>query len=302
VNIGTPHSPGIGNGTGMPNEDLLPIPEYVGYYFTLYTNENSPFDLTICLDHTAMQYIPFNLAYWNNEVWNFVPDEEMQILWTNPGTTNSCISFTIIPEGRTSIPIVFSGEAIQGEGLPVVITNFEAVNHQDDYVIVNWTTLFETEMSYYRVHRDGIEVHQSEALNQGSEHTYTFTDTPDFTGILSYTLEAVANDGTNGFWGLVEVVFGTGVSEVIESLESSRLDKNYPNPFNPTTTISFSVKENETGILTIFNAKGQVVTNETFYSGTHSYNWNAGKFSSGIYFYKLLTESFSEVKKMMLIK
>ena len=80
------------------------------------------------------------------------------------------------------------------------------------------------------------------------------------------------------------------------------LNENYPNPFNPTTTINFSVKENETGILTIYNAKGQVVENGTFFSGAHNYIWNADNFSSAIYFYKLKTDSFSEVKKMMLIK
>ncbi|MFZ2322476.1 MAG: T9SS type A sorting domain-containing protein, partial [Ignavibacteriaceae bacterium] len=83
------------------------------------------------------------------------------------------------------------------------------------------------------------------------------------------------------------------------------LEQNYPNPFNPTTTIKFSLPEVSAVKLTIYNALGQKVTelvNSTLDAGQHSYNWDASKVASGLYFYELNTSNFTSVKKMMLLK
>ncbi len=83
----------------------------------------------------------------------------------------------------------------------------------------------------------------------------------------------------------------------------SELDlSNYPNPFNPLTTISFVIKENETGTLTLFNLKGQIIESHKFESGKHNYLWNASNQASGIYFYKLQTQTITETRKMLLLK
>ena len=81
---------------------------------------------------------------------------------------------------------------------------------------------------------------------------------------------------------------------------------NSPNPFNPTTTISFDIsneqnKQNEHIIIEIFNIKGQIVDTLSINSYTKSVVWNADKFSSGIYFYKLNMPS-SPINKMVLMK
>ena len=91
---------------------------------------------------------------------------------------------------------------------------------------------------------------------------------------------------------------------------STKLFDNYPNPFNPTTTISFDLKNDSKVKLEIFNIKGQkVVTleDDKKTKGHHSIVWNGTDFedrsvSSGIYFYKLITEKYSSVKKMVLMK
>jgi len=88
------------------------------------------------------------------------------------------------------------------------------------------------------------------------------------------------------------------------------LNGNYPNPFNPTTTISFSLPTEQEIELTIFNIKGQKV--KTLYSGTadvgeHSIIWegkdnNDKQVSSGIYFYKLKTNNKELTRKMLMMK
>ncbi len=77
---------------------------------------------------------------------------------------------------------------------------------------------------------------------------------------------------------------------------------NYPNPFNPLTTIKFDIKENEVGVLTIFNIKGQLIESHQFEAGEHNFQWDASKMSSGVYLYKLQTENATVNKKMLLLK
>jgi len=96
--------------------------------------------------------------------------------------------------------------------------------------------------------------------------------------------------------------------------EENFLLYNYPNPFNPSTTISFylNTENTENTEISIFNIKGQKVktlVNERLNSGLHSYNWNGDdnsgrSVSSGIYFYKLKTGDgrFTSTKKMILMK
>ncbi|MCD4818586.1 MAG: T9SS type A sorting domain-containing protein [Candidatus Cloacimonetes bacterium] len=86
--------------------------------------------------------------------------------------------------------------------------------------------------------------------------------------------------------------------------------KNYPNPFNPETTIKFNLKKKEQTELVIYNIKGQKVKtliNRELEAGKHSIVWNGTdetgkKLSSGIYLYKLKTDNYSAVKKMLMIK
>ncbi|MCD4818808.1 MAG: T9SS type A sorting domain-containing protein [Candidatus Cloacimonetes bacterium] len=88
------------------------------------------------------------------------------------------------------------------------------------------------------------------------------------------------------------------------------LSPNYPNPFNPETTIDFSLKETDNVSLKVYNIKGQLVktlVNEKKETGNHSIVWNGKdnndrKVSSGVYFYQINADEFTDVKKMMMIK
>ena len=83
------------------------------------------------------------------------------------------------------------------------------------------------------------------------------------------------------------------------------LVQNYPNPFNPTTTINYSIPKEGNIKLMVFNVIGsKVVTivDEHKAAGNYSVIFNAADLPSGVYFYKLVAEQFSLVKKMMLIK
>jgi len=88
------------------------------------------------------------------------------------------------------------------------------------------------------------------------------------------------------------------------------LGQNYPNPFNPSTKIRFDIKSNVNNEkanvrLTVFDILGReisVLVDQKYQSGTYEAVWDASKLPSGIYFYKLESDSYSETKKAILIK
>lgn len=83
------------------------------------------------------------------------------------------------------------------------------------------------------------------------------------------------------------------------------LSNNYPNPFNPSTIITFSIPSEEFVTLKVFNSLGEEVAelvNETKPAGDYSISFDASKLSSGVYFYGIQSGSFVETKKMILIR
>ena len=84
-----------------------------------------------------------------------------------------------------------------------------------------------------------------------------------------------------------------------------KLYDNYPNPFNPVTKIKFDIPVNTYVKMKIYDMVGReiaVLINEDLKAGSYEVNWNAADYSSGIYFYKIETHSFTSVKRMVLIK
>lgn len=83
------------------------------------------------------------------------------------------------------------------------------------------------------------------------------------------------------------------------------LNQNYPNPFNPSTVINFQIKESGLVTLSIYDMLGKELytpVNEKLNAGTYNFRFNAGNLPSGIYFYKLETGNFKEIKRMVLLK
>jgi len=109
-------------------------------------------------------------------------------------------------------------------------------------------------------------------------------------------------------------VWSRPLSDMITSVEEIKgtnlpaefsLQQNYPNPFNPTTNIGFQITNYGFVSLKIFDVLGKEIAtlvNENLSAGKFSVDWNAENVSSGLYFYKLSTEKYSETKRMILMK
>lgn len=83
------------------------------------------------------------------------------------------------------------------------------------------------------------------------------------------------------------------------------LFQNYPNPFNPVTNIKFDIPKSTSASIIVYDMLGQekaVLVNEVLTPGSYQYSFNASAFPSGIYYYRIKTDDFTEVRKMLLIK
>lgn len=94
----------------------------------------------------------------------------------------------------------------------------------------------------------------------------------------------------------------------LNDIKDFKLNQNFPNPFNPSTKISFELPKTANVTLTIYDAAGKVVSElisgNSMEAGYYEYDWNtSGKdLASGVYFYKLQAGSYTDEKKMVLIK
>ncbi len=106
---------------------------------------------------------------------------------------------------------------------------------------------------------------------------------------------------TGGFY---ETLVGINQNQNF-SPEKYSLSQNYPNPFNPSTKIRYEIPKESSVTLIIYNTLGKEVSNlnnSKLSAGIYETEWDATNFPSGIYYYMLKTESFSDTKKMILIK
>ena len=129
-------------------------------------------------------------------------------------------------------------------------------------------------------------------------------------GAYTVTVKAAGSNGTPVHVRTVTLTVGTvGISEITEIPSEYELYQNFPNPFNPETRISYYLKAKSKVKLTVFDLMGRVVASINKgeqEQGSHFVNFSAtgsGKsLSSGVYYYRLDTEFFSDTKKMLLIK
>lgn len=114
---------------------------------------------------------------------------------------------------------------------------------------------------------------------------------------------AVRNNG-----GITRVYnFRGGGLKQLSSLQPDKFEllQNYPNPFNPVTNLRFAVKTYGLVKITVYDVNGKEIlnpVNELLKPGIYEVSWDASSFASGTYFYRLQTDGFIAVKKMILIK
>jgi len=181
-------------------------------------------------------------------------------------------------------------------------------NTVDEYVmasISNFPTRPLRHIDYYNVYLD------DDLAGQTTDLEYQY-DTQDLVTGETYTGGVSAHYSSNDESETIEVEFvytgyanDPGIIPLVTTLNS-----NYPNPFNPVTTISYALADAGQVKLDIYNVKGQKIrtlVNEAQKAGIHQLQWNGTddrnhQVASGIYFYKMKFGKYTSTKKMILMK
>jgi pectin methylesterase-like acyl-CoA thioesterase len=188
--------------------------------------------------------------------------------------------------------------------LPVELTSFAATAIKSG-AMLTWKTATEKNNYGFNVERRAVGTSAWTKLSfvagngtSNTAHSYSYVDTKVNAGTYVYRIAQVDNDGSMAYSNEAQVA--VGVAAKILTLA------NYPNPFNPTTTIQFSVPNDGKAVVKIYNVLGQEMV--TAFSGdvkAGQYNqatFDGAKFSSGVYFYTIESSNQRMVKKMMLLK
>jgi len=189
--------------------------------------------------------------------------------------------------------------------VPVELTSFIA-NVGTQAVTLDWATASETNNRGFEIQKNIGNSWITIAFISGngtstSINYYTFTDNysdNSFAGTVTYRLKQFDYDGKSNFSDEINVTVDFSAKEY-------SLSQNFPNPFNPVTTISFSLPKSGLVSLKVFDNLGREITtlvNEEKEAGKHKVEFDASGLASGVYFYKITSRDFNATKKLILMK
>ncbi len=159
--------------------------------------------------------------------------------------------------------------SIMSETLPVELSSFTAVQTGMNSVQLCWVVQSETNLSGYYIYRNRCDALSTALLastliqpvNTSSGHTYHYEDTEVYPNqAYYYWLHSVDLDGSSAYYGPVSIFTNLDSDQDIPSIPFiTGLKSIYPNPFNPSTTISYQLSTPQLARISIYNIRGQIV-------------------------------------------
>jgi len=136
---------------------------------------------------------------------------------------------------------------------------------------------------------------------EGEDLTFKYYDSAigevvEFAETINFTSDMIVGDGFNTL---------ALSREVLPIPNEFSLERAFPNPFNPATTIQFGIPVDAVVNIIVYDLKGRMVAeleNDMKTAGYHSIIWNASNHASGMYFVKIITSEFTDTQKLMLVK
>ena len=193
-----------------------------------------------------------------------------------------------------------------GSVVPVELVSFSAQATESNSVILNWKTATESNTLGFYIEKESGDKFQQIGFEKAAgtstqEQCYSFTDnSPDQTN--SYRLKMTDLDGSS--------TYSETVTVTLQTPDQYKLSMPYPNPFNSSTVISYSLPKSEHVTLTVYNTLGQKV--QTLYNGEqqagqHRLIWNSLNshnqlLSTGVYFIEMKTPGYRSLQKLFYVK
>jgi hypothetical protein len=236
--------------------------------------------------------------------------------------------------GTTSVTVAASTTAPNSEGtsrslsrnfsatwdVPVAaeLASFTGAVTPSDQVLLQWSVASQSNNLGWEVYRstDSITFERIGELVSGDGTTdafknYSFTDSdPLQAEVRYYYLKQIDLDGTSARSAVIEVTLATAITQQALPVANA-LWQNFPNPFNPETTINFELSEEAVVTLTIYDLTGQVVrtlvSGQFMTAGTYQNVWDGRnevgvRVGSGVYLYRLNAGTFTAMQKMTLLQ
>lgn len=252
----------------------------------------------------------YEMALINNEVW-FTINQTQKAAYTVASLVGQWAHLAMTYDGTNSA-IYINGTLVD--------TGFNGQqNLVDTGLILKIGNISNTANSFFSGSIDEVRVWNRERSQAQIQSTMNAT--------LSSQYYSTEDSGLVGYWQFEEVsgdtaydlsvhmnhgiIHGGIITDLktdnnsVEAPKNYSLSQNNPNPFNPSTKISFALPQSEIVTLNVYNALGQTIAtllNEPMLAGTHTFYFNAKNLPSGIYFYKIRAGKFQEVKRMVLLK
>ena len=240
-----------------------------------------------------------NTASTSTLTWRNISVNTVIQCFANPGVDYSMTNITANAGTQFVTPLDVL--------LPVELTSFTAsvsrLNAQ-----LKWSTATEKNNYGFEIERRSVEIANAPWAKVGfvqgagtsaSPKNYSYIDASAASGRYSYRLKQIDNNGAFTYSQSTEVELGL-VAKVLT------LGDSYPNPFNPSTTIEFTLAKDGRAVLKVYNAVGQEVAElfngEALAGRIIQTHFDASRLASGIYFSRLQVDGNSLVKRMMLIK
>lgn len=247
--------------------------------------------------------------------------------WSNPSSrqddgTHSDVGFEIVSYNSSThqytinVAVNYSGIQALAPSKPQYFRLGWSSNHPR----LDWTANTEPDLDHYNIYKkvgfgsyalytttsnnyyiDYAETKFTGGLKRFVYYKITSEDEDDNESVFTDPKATIVNDG-GGSQSKIGSEEEQSLSEVIESYE---LFSNYPNPFNPSTQITYQIPEDGFVSLIVYNSLGQIVkklVERNQAMGKYSVTFNAENLPSGVYFYKLHAGEFKKVNKMLLLQ
>jgi hypothetical protein len=264
------------------------------------------YELTNTLDISPKVYVHVKMKIMNSDTTSGLSFNTQISQWdiqdfyfTTPFTDIQVNYAPVIASSTLDAPLT--------DPLPVELVSFNA-SINDKNVLLDWETATELNNYGFEIERKQGSIQSSSGKyemigfvngngNSNSPKEYSFIDHNVQTGNYCYRLKQIDTDG--------QFEYSPEVFVKVDVPQDYNLAQNFPNPFNPSTTINFTIPEDGLVKLSVYNLLGQEIrtlVEEQRQAGTDSEIFEAGEFNSGVYFYELRINDFVQTKKMQFLK
>lgn len=188
--------------------------------------------------------------------------------------------------------------------LPIQLSSL-SVEYYDRKVFLNWVTSVELNNRIFEIQRRELDYPNSDwesigflngSPNSSEKKLYTFVDSNIKSSLIEYRIKQIDLDGSSSY---------SEIRTIRTFIRNTCLYQNYPNPVNPSTTISYAISQAAFINLKIFDALGKEIctlVHEEKPAGLHEVKFNSKSLPSGVYFYEINTSDYCDRKKLLIIK